>query len=272
MKRYVDLPPREQARLCAVTAEGLGLDEGSVEKDFWVCWTLRQLFALPVVDASLTFKGGTSLSKGWQLIQRFSEDLDIVVDRGALGFGGGNAPESPGISGKERTRRIAALKDACRDFVATRLCASLLERVKQLPSGDGDRLLRTDPDDPDGQTLLFEYPPSTRTPDYLRPVVIIEVGGRSDTDPTETPEIRAYIAETAPDLLECAPLRVRTVAPVRTFWEKAMLLHEEAHRGSGGGPSARSIVHEVEPRERCPRSYDRDAPNVLERKDVRLVA
>jgi hypothetical protein len=243
MKRYVDLSPDEQGRLCTVAAEYLGLDEGSVEKDFWVCWTLKEIFDLTDIGQHLTFKGGTSLSKGWGLIQRFSEDLDVVVDRAALGFGGDKAPEFPGISWKERARRIEALKEASRAFVTSRLQPALLARIEQLPGGGGEIRLLLDADDPDGQTLLLDYPKSTRTSEYLRPVVKIEVGGRSDTDPNETPAIRPYLEKAAPDLKECAPFRVRTVAPERTFWEKAMLLHEEAHRGSSQGPKARLSRH-----------------------------
>jgi hypothetical protein len=134
--RYVDLEPEEQARVCAAAAEHLGLDEGSVEKDFWVCWTLRELFRLPEIGPHLTFKGGTSLSKGYGLIQRFSEDLDIVVDRVHLGFGGDRAPEDPGISGKERDRRLDALRTACREFVAGRLLGALAKRAEAV-LGDG---------------------------------------------------------------------------------------------------------------------------------------
>ncbi|MEO8202310.1 MAG: nucleotidyl transferase AbiEii/AbiGii toxin family protein, partial [Betaproteobacteria bacterium] len=66
----------------------LKLRAASVEKDFWVCWTLRELFGLPEVGPRLTFKGGTSLSKAWKLIERFSEDIDVVIDRDFLGYGG----------------------------------------------------------------------------------------------------------------------------------------------------------------------------------------
>jgi hypothetical protein len=71
----------------------MGLQAFSVEKDFWVCWTLRELFALPGIGEHLTFKGGTSLSKAWKLIHRFSEDIDIIVDKEPLGFGGAASPE-----------------------------------------------------------------------------------------------------------------------------------------------------------------------------------
>ena len=87
MDSFLLLPDDRRRALCEEAGRVLGLSAGSVEKDFWVCWTLRTLFELPVSGPHLTFKGGTSLSKGWKLIQRFSEDIDIVIDRNFLGFG-----------------------------------------------------------------------------------------------------------------------------------------------------------------------------------------
>src|SRR3972149_1414801 len=87
-----------------------------VEKDFWVCWTLRELFALPGHGPHLTFKGGTSLSKGWKLIERFSEDIDVVIDRDALGFDGERSPVTAAGS-NERRRRLEALRTACQTSI-----------------------------------------------------------------------------------------------------------------------------------------------------------
>ena len=83
----------------------LGLSAGSMEKDLWVCWTLRALFRLPSTGPHLTFKGGTSLSKGWKLIDRFSEDIDVVINRESLGFGGADSPEEA-PSNKQRVKRL----------------------------------------------------------------------------------------------------------------------------------------------------------------------
>lgn len=86
MDAFLTLAPAERRQICEAVAVDLSLSPASVEKDFWVCWTLRELFTLPGIGEHLTFKGGTSLSKGWRLIQRFSEDIDVVIDRQALGF------------------------------------------------------------------------------------------------------------------------------------------------------------------------------------------
>ena len=104
MNAFLQIP--EQRRLLAFQQvdAAMGLQAVSVEKDFWVCWTLRELFRLPGVGEHLTFKGGTSLSKAWKLIERFSEDIDLVVDKEVLGFGGDTAPgKAP--SNKQRKAR-----------------------------------------------------------------------------------------------------------------------------------------------------------------------
>jgi predicted nucleotidyltransferase component of viral defense system len=88
MNTFLHLPAERRRLLCEEAQARLGLAPASIEKDYWVCWTLRELFSLPVWGEQLTFKGGTSLSKGWKLISRYSEDIDVVIDRGFLGFGG----------------------------------------------------------------------------------------------------------------------------------------------------------------------------------------
>ncbi len=83
----IAFPEARRRGHCEQAGQLLGLDSASIEKDLWVCWTLRELFALPDIGPHLTFKGGTSLSKGWKLIERLSEDIDVVIDRAFLGFG-----------------------------------------------------------------------------------------------------------------------------------------------------------------------------------------
>ncbi len=98
--------PGASRRVCEESGAQLGLAPGSVEKDFWICWTLRELFALEGIGEGLTFKGGTSLSKGWKLIQRFSEDIDVVISRALLGFSGDRATDAPKLSGKKQEKRL----------------------------------------------------------------------------------------------------------------------------------------------------------------------
>lgn len=103
--------------MCTTTDDLLKLYEVAVEKDFWVCWILEKFFTLPKWGGILTFKGGTSLSKGWGLIERFLEDIDIVIYRGHLGFGGEDAPENA-PSGKQEKKRMKTLAKACKECVS----------------------------------------------------------------------------------------------------------------------------------------------------------
>src|SRR2546422_6743983 len=141
------------------TAEATRLNPIIVEKDFWVCWTLKELFELPAVGEHLIFKGGTSLSKVFKVIERFSEDIDVSIDRGFLGFGGANEPEA-GASNKEKQRRIEALKAACQQKIATELLPALEATITSKVRQGEKWSLRSDDDDPDKQTLLFDYPTS----------------------------------------------------------------------------------------------------------------
>ncbi len=230
MKEFIAMDKSRRSLVCTQVGARLNLDEVAVEKDFWVCWILDKLFQLPKWGEHLTFKGGTSLSKGWKLIERFSEDIDIVINRSVLGFDGDNAPEAA-PSKKQTRKRLDRLRLACQecvqDEIQPALHAAIATDIPDTIIWD----LFADPDDPDQQTLLFNYP--TAFPEgaaYLRRAVKIEMGARSDTDPSETIVVNPYISEAFPDLLSSATVEVRAVMPERTFWEKAMLLHEETFR------------------------------------------
>ncbi len=116
MREFVEMTDERRRLIFSQTGAHLNLADVAVEKDFWVCWTLDKLFRMPILGSHLTFKGGTSLSKGWKLIERFSEDIDIVIDKGLLGFDGDNRPEvAP--SKKQIKKRLEALRIACQQCV-----------------------------------------------------------------------------------------------------------------------------------------------------------
>lgn len=191
---------------------------------------MRELFGLPGIGDHLTFKGGTSLSKAWKLIERFSEDIDLVVDKEALGFGRDSAPDKA-PSKKQSKARLEALMSACRDWVQGTLGPALADRIAETLGPDGWKL-EVDPDMPDGQCLLFHYPSvlPANAAGYVPPQVRIELGARSDDWPHEVKVIIPYVLEqfAARDTESSAPVRV--LAAERTFWEKACLLHEETFR------------------------------------------
>ena len=202
-----------------------------VEKDFWVCWTLKQLFTLPTIGEHLIFKGGTSLSKVFKVIERFSEDIDVSIDRGFLGFGGDKEPEA-GSSNKEKQRRIDALRVACQQKIANELQPALEAVIRLKVLGGEAWSLRADAIDPDGQTLLFDYPSAWPAPGvvYVRQTVKIEMGARADHWPCESMSVTPYVAEEFPQAFRETSCTVKVLSVERTFWEKATILHAEFHR------------------------------------------
>ena len=202
-----------------------------LEKDFWVCWTLKQLFTLPTIGEHLIFKGGTSLSKVFKVIERFSEDIDVSIDRGFLGFGGDNEPEAGG-SNKEKQRRIDALRIACQQKIANELQPALEAVIRSKVRGGEAWSLRADANDPDGQTLLFDYPsawPAVGVA-YVRQTVKIEMGARADHWPCESKSVAPYVAEEFPQAFRETSCAIKVLSVERTFWEKATILHAEFHR------------------------------------------
>jgi len=242
MDAYLALSADDRREACRAAEVRTRLRAGSIEKDFWVCWTLRELFALPEWGQRLTFKGGTSLSKGWRLIDRFSEDIDVVIDRDYLGFGGEHSPEHAPSRKKQRAA-LDALRKTAQTQIRESMQPALHKRIADKLTADAAWQLEPDAADPDGQTLIFHYPTAFGADDYISPRVKIELGARSDTDPAETPEIEPYLAETHRELLGSSRFSVRAVAPRRTFWEKAMLLHEETYRPAEKKHAARLSRH-----------------------------
>jgi len=233
VQHFLGLPAAEQQLVFRQAAERRGLLAPSVEKDFWVCWTLGQLFGEPTLAAHLTFKGGTSLSKAWGLIDRFSEDIDLTIDRAALGFSGARSPDQAHGS-KQQSRLLKALKAACRAQVEGPVQRDLTARIVATLGGRG-WTLTPDADDPDGQTLLFNYPSHFRAASarYVASTVKIEFGARSDPWPAEARSVHPIVAEVFPQVFENPACTVQALLPQRTFWEKAMLLHEETFRPAG---------------------------------------
>ncbi len=230
MDAFLHSPPERQKKACIELQDEMHLHAQSVEKDLWVCWTLRELFSLPGIGEHLTFKGGTSLSKAWKLIRRFSEDIDLIVDKEALGFGGDAAPDKA-ASNKQRKARLEALMAASRQWVQGMLQPALTIRIAAALGNDANCKLEVDPDMPDGQCLLLHYPSAFENEaGYIKPVVKIELGARSDDWPNSECPIQPYLAERFPQLMPQGPFPVRVLAAERTFWEKACLLHEETFR------------------------------------------
>jgi hypothetical protein len=210
------------------TALRLGTVSQNIEKDFRVCWALDALFhGLQAGGPRLLFKGGTSLSKGFGLISRFSEDIDVTVFRDDIGEPA-TIEELDALSGKKRRARLDAIKDACRAYIngelRDELTTILRERLKVAGLGSSSARVEPDDSDPDGQTLLIWYPAATPQSDYVRAAIKIESGAKSALDPNSEVPIKPYVDDDLPALDLTVPA-VRTVDPERTFWDKVVILH-----------------------------------------------
>jgi len=229
MNSILKLTPTQRRELYVAASQKLGIGEVILEKDFWVCWTLHQLFTLPGIGDHLIFKGGTSLSKVWKAISRFSEDIDISFSREWLGFVGEKDPEHA-KTGKKQREAIESLAAECAQRIRTELLPALTERARAALGNDGWSLI-IDSEDP--QTLRFAYPTAiggNAVDSYVRREVKIECGARSDDWPAEDRVLEPYVAELYPEAIQDAKIPVRVLAIERTFWEKATILHAEAHR------------------------------------------
>lgn len=233
MDEVARLSPRDRADLFLTAAAQAGLAPRIVEKDFWVCWTLRRLFTLHDPKAGLLFKGGTSLSKVYNAIKRFSEDVDLSFNRTDLGYP--DTDELIAMSRKQRDATLEALSARCRDLVT----GEYLDRVRTdfaaalAGTASNWELTAADADD-SGQTLLFRYaramePERSNASAYVIDAVRLEFGARSDHWPAEDKTVTPYAAEQLPGQFRDATVNVRVLAAERTFWEKATILHMWHH-------------------------------------------
>jgi len=226
-----DTPTR--TGLYTATAQRLGTTPQNVEKDFWVCWTLDALFNGIEDGPRLLFKGGTSLSKGFGLIERFSEDIDVTVFRNDLGVPATIA-ELAALSRKKRDAALDAIKDACEAHIngpmkerLAQICADTCTRTGLEPQS-----IRVEADAQDGQTLLLIYPSITPEDAYIAKSVKIESGAKSALDPNSVRTIVPYVDADAVDL-NLAVSGITVVDAERTFWDKVVTVaFIDRHDGS----------------------------------------
>ncbi|HQZ28349.1 MAG: nucleotidyl transferase AbiEii/AbiGii toxin family protein [Verrucomicrobiales bacterium] len=222
MNRVATLSERERNELFSLTAERRGMGSiAVVEKDFWVCWTLKQLFEHPELSKQLIFKGGTSLSKVYGLIDRFSEDVDLVLDWRVVD----EVQDPMGERTKTKQRQVnEALNEKARAYIAETMLPRLEEALGEHCE------LEVKPEEKDqGHVVRVRYPKTTKT-EGLLPYIQLEIGPLASWLPHSEHTITPYAAETFPDQFEAPQCIVRAIDAERTFWEKATILHHEAHR------------------------------------------
>lgn len=227
MDTFAKFKPAERQTYFEETASRRNSTTTAVEKDFWVCWTLKHLFALEGIP-ELRFKGGTSLSKVFRLIDRFSEDIDISIDRAALGFSGERDMANPALSTTKRKALGVELRTAITTEVKSKILPKLHSRFDAV-LGRQERALALSEVQTEEMTLVFHYPPIFEYKSYLRPQIKIEFG-RGDLQPSQKSSVMPFVAEEFPDIFREKSAVIAVLDCERTFWEKITLLHAENHR------------------------------------------
>lgn len=224
MDKVARLSASEREELFGATAARRGLNPAIVEKDFWVCWVLRALFTNDAMKKRVVFKGGTSLSKVFGLIDRFSEDIDLVLDWRLFGFGqGATDPWQQFTSKTQRERFNRQVNEAAAAYIAGTMLADLAALFQVCPGV----VPMLDPDDPHAVNVTY---PAAFSEAYLRPMVRLEIGPLASWIPSHPYMIRPYAADEFPNVFEQPDCPVVAIDAERTFWEKATILHQQAHR------------------------------------------
>lgn len=229
MNTIAQMAANARAEIFAETADRKGLAEAIIEKDFWVCWMLKQLFSIEVLSGRLLFKGGTSLSKIFHAIKRFSEDIDLAVDYAALGFTGDRDPRQESISRSRRTGILAEMMEECQRYIGGEFLDALKTRCEEVLGTDKAWSLEVDAQDPN--TIRFRYPTaSSKALAYVNPQVVLELGTHAEFVPHGDFAIRSFVVEEFPKLIADGDVAVVALLAKRTFWEKVTILHAEFYR------------------------------------------
>ena len=217
---FHDIPENDKKEIYKQVSNISGMADFAVEKDWWVVQTLSIIFEMEV-GQHLVFKGGTSLSKAWKLIERFSEDIDLAIDRKFLGFEGE-------LSKNQRTE----LRKAASRYVAGTFFDELQKKFQEKGLlGVMFQLVETKDSDQDPRIIEVYYPNVIETPGYIQPRILIEIGCRSLREPFSVQTFASLVDEEYSDSdFAQTPINVPTVNPERTFLEKIFLLHEEFHK------------------------------------------
>ena len=220
LKEWFKLSAEEKYFYINETAQKIGLPFQSVEKDWWVTHTLAVIFSMDCAK-SIIFKGGTSLSKAWKIIKRFSEDIDLALDREFLGF-----------AGELSKTQISKLRYASYKFLTEKFTPELQQKFNEL--GFTDVLVKYREvvnHDQDPLVIEIYYQKLTEKDIYLRPGVLVEIGSRSLKEPFSPCKFKTLVAENYGDKsFADSEITIPTVNVERTFLEKVFLLHEEYQR------------------------------------------
>lgn len=223
---YFKLSPDDRREALAVANRTSGRPAHLLEKDAWVVWTLCRLFQSPFAE-HFVFKGGTSLSKAYHAIDRFSEDIDITYDiRAIAGDLVADAPDALPKTRSQQSRWTNEIRTRLKTWVAEAMLPYIQARLADTDKAVGARA--------EDDSIIISYPPLTEGTGYVAPNVKIEFGARSTGEPFEMRAIAADAAALLPEVVfpECT---VRVMHAERTFWEKATAIHVFCLQGELGG-------------------------------------
>jgi hypothetical protein len=195
-----------------------------------VTWTLSKLFKNAELSEVLRFKGGTTLSKVYGVIERFSEDIDLILKWDIL------TEEDPeeARSGKQQKALIERIRVNGRTYIEGHLMPIVTSLIAPTC---------TCAIDPDDRNVINIHYPKSFSDEYIRPEIRLEIGPIASWLPFETFKIQPYAAEAFPKLFKTAECSVHVITAERTFWEKATILHHEAHRPPGNNQPPRYSRH-----------------------------
>lgn len=223
LSHWLNLSENDRLQIFEETASKKGLSTAVIEKDWWVVNILAVVFSLEY-SQFLIFKGGTSLSKGWNLIQRFSEDIDLALDREFLGF-----------KGELTKSNIRKLRKSSFKFISETVTEDTKNMFAKLGFENvGVKYREVENHDQDPLIIEITYPSITIKDNYLKPNVIVEIVSRSLKEPITKRTFTTFVGEV---FLENAfsnnEITIPIVNPERTLLEKIFLLHEEFQKSEG---------------------------------------
>ncbi len=225
MDSVASLSNQERRELFEQTAQQMGVNPAIAEKDFWVCWVLKKLFESEL-QSQLVFKGGTSLSKVYGLINRFSEDIDLVLNWELLGYEKDSLdPWMKQPSNNQQHKFNQQFNDRAQAYIEETLQPLVTKLLASCPGAKAE-VSQHEP-----QVINVTYPAAFSLA-ALRPEVKLEIGALASWVPSARHTIRPYAAERFPQVFENPDCEIVAITAERTFWEKATILHQQAHRTS----------------------------------------
>jgi len=221
MRDIVKLQTTERSELFDIAAAKMKIPAALIEKDFWVCYVLDILFHHTKFKNGFAFKGGTCLSKAYSLIERFSEDIDLVLDWRLLGYTKSEPWDDRSNTAQEKFKQDSI--DRTNSFLKEMLVPEIINKIYE-DTGLGADIYLADEE----ETVMFRYPKVHSSPVVLD-AIRLEIGPLAAWTPAETVTIQSYLSEYIPEL-NSTKVNVLAVSPHRTFWEKVSILHQEANR------------------------------------------